>query len=90
MSKKRSTNFSEDEKSVFLDLIEEAKEDIASRCNDIRALLKTQKTWETLTTSFNALISQSRDESSLMTLWNNMKVAAGKSMVLFIICAAPT
>ena len=90
MSKKRSTNFSEDEKSVFLDLIEEAKEDIASRSNGTRALLKKQKAWERLTTSFNALISQPRDKSSLMTLWNNMKVAAGKSMVLFIICPAPT
>ena len=80
MSKKRSANFSEDDKSTFLDLIAEDKNNLTSRSNDTKALLRKQQAWERLVVRYNSVSSQPRDKSSLINLWKNMKVLARKEI----------
>ena len=74
VSSRRSKNFTDQEKQIFLDLIKEHEIIIACKKTDTTSIAQKIEAWRQLTIQFNSKSSYIfRSSSQLKLLWKNMR-----------------
>ncbi|XP_013793752.1 myb/SANT-like DNA-binding domain-containing protein 3, partial [Limulus polyphemus] len=77
--RKRSENFSEYEKGVFLLFVDQFRHIIEDRHNDAWMIAYKEATWDRITSAFNALPGVTkRDRKQLRELWKRIKEKSKK------------
>ena len=81
MSKKRATNFVQSERELFSIMLEKYASKIENKRSDAQSKAEKAEAWGQLTDEFNANSSFTvREESSLKSLWDNLKRNARKAV----------
>ena len=74
--KRKSANYSEMEKDVFLTTIECFKNIIETKRTDALSAKTKKETWNKITATYNSNVTKPRTADQLQQLWRNLKKKA--------------
>ena len=70
-SKKRSPNYSDTDKQIFLSIFEKYKNIIENKKTDSIVGMQKKKAWKDVTELYNSNVLQARNSEQLQQLWRN-------------------
>ena len=74
--KKRSPNYSDTDKQIFLSIFEKYKNIIENKKTDSIVGMQKKQAWKDVTELYNSNVLQARNSEQLQQLWRNLKKKA--------------